>query len=330
MNLTRGTHTFNPAVVLNTYLGMRAPLGNERLMMKAKSSVSYTVYGSKPAIKRRFNLHDPSEKCCFMPNNVMGVNAVRNMCPTLAIILGLERCTNGQLRSTAIQALRMASFTVEEVAGVSRHVRPATITRHYDPGLRNSMKANMAVAIAQAPALKRGNQFVPIDEYLPRKVSKSTIEFAPPEEMLPTRTVSRDQSGGHSLDQQQQNQNSIRDNIQERAGQEVFSLRERVGVEVTNNISHLNHTITSQYQKKDVVSQGCGNYSHVSGIIPPQCKSLWRNEIPGVVELSEVMVDVVDPESVFLPYDLGQTIAGDEESPGPVESNVNRFVFLFQ
>ena len=177
LNLTRGLHTFNPARILNTYLGMRSPLGDARLMMKAKISVPYTKYGNLPTGDKRFNLHDPGVTTCFMPHNVIGQNTVRKMCPTLAAILGQERCTNGQLRATAIQALRMASFTVEEVAGLSRHIRPSTITRHYDPGLRTSMKANMAAAIAQAPALKRGNSFIPVDGAIPKKVTKSKLSL---------------------------------------------------------------------------------------------------------------------------------------------------------
>ena len=134
LNLTRGEHTFNPAMVLECYLSIRTPLGKSRLMMKAKSSVSYTVYGSRPAGPGKFNLHDPNELNCFEAQLVMGKNPVRSMCATLATILQLPHCTNGQLRATAIQALRMASFTVEQAAKVSRHVRPSTINIHYDPG----------------------------------------------------------------------------------------------------------------------------------------------------------------------------------------------------
>ena len=187
LNMTRGTYTFNPARVYEAYLDMRSPLGDARLMMRAKKSVSFTVYDSKPAGKKRFNLHNPEETICFEANQVIGKQTAMKMCPTLAKIMGMPHCTGGQLRATAIQALRMASFTVEQCAKVSRHKRPSTIEISYDPGLRTNMRANMAAAIAQAPSMKRGNPFVPVDQDLPRKASRASVQFADPKDMVPQR-----------------------------------------------------------------------------------------------------------------------------------------------
>ena len=185
LNLTRGEYTFNPARVVETYLGMRDPAGRTRLMMQARKSVTYSEYGCRPAGGKRFNLHNPGEKTCFKPKNVMGVNKIDELVPTFSVILGLPRATNRQVRATAIQALRMASYTTEEVAKVSRHCRPSTIDKHYDPGLRTNTKADMSVAVAQAASMKRGNEFFSVSEHLPRKMSKATVHFKLPADMAP-------------------------------------------------------------------------------------------------------------------------------------------------
>ena len=112
LNMTRGTFTFNPALVLEAYMGMRNTQGDERLMMKARASVKFAEYGAKPAGKKHFNLHNPSETVCFQASQVIGKQTAMKMCPTLARMMGMEHCTGGQLRATAIQALRMASITV--------------------------------------------------------------------------------------------------------------------------------------------------------------------------------------------------------------------------
>ena len=108
LNLTRGEYTCNPARVVETYLGMRDPAGRTRLMMQARKSVTYSKYGCRPAGGKRFNLHNPGEKTCFKPKNVMGVNKIDELVPTFSVILGLPRATNRQVRATAIQALRNA------------------------------------------------------------------------------------------------------------------------------------------------------------------------------------------------------------------------------
>ena len=185
LNLTRGEYTFNPAWVVETYLGMRDPAGRTRLMMQARKSVAYSEYGCRPAGGKRFNLHNPGEKTCFKPKNVMGVNKIDELVPTFSVILGLPRATNRQVRATAIQALRMASYTTEEVAKVSRHRRPSTIDKHYDPGLRTNTKANMAMAVAQAASMKRGSEFFSVSDHLPRKMSKATVHFKLPADMAP-------------------------------------------------------------------------------------------------------------------------------------------------
>ena len=172
--------------MLETYLGMRDPCGDYRLMMKAKSSVSYSVYGCRPAGGKKFNLHEPSSKVCFFASNVIGRNVVKKMCPTLSRILDLPHCTNGQLRTTAIQALRMASFSVEDCTKITRHRCAQTITKNYDPGLRSGTRANMAVAIGQAPSLKRGHDFVPVDTALERKTTRSKVEWASAAAMIPS------------------------------------------------------------------------------------------------------------------------------------------------
>ena len=188
LNLTRGDYTFNPARVVETYIGMRDPTGLARLMMQARQSVSYSVYGCRPAGGKRFNLHDPGEKTCFKPKNVMGVHKIEQLVPTFSTILNLPHATNRQVRATAIQALRMASYTTEEVAKVSRHRRPSTIDKHYDPGLRTSTRADMAVAVAQAASMKRGHGFFSVSEHLPRKMSRATVQFKLPGDMAPALT----------------------------------------------------------------------------------------------------------------------------------------------
>ena len=119
--LTRGERAFNPAQVVQTYLSMRSTEGDsKRLMMQAKVSVKYADHGCKaatPSAKgQRFNLHDPLMKTCFMGGNkVIGKNLLRNLCPKLAEVLKVPRIVNRDMRATAIQALRMAKFSTEEV-----------------------------------------------------------------------------------------------------------------------------------------------------------------------------------------------------------------------
>ena len=179
LNLTRGEIAFNPAKVLEKYLSMRDPEGEPRLLMRPRQSVSFAKWGDKPNANhkeggRAFNLHNPAEQCCFMGKEVLGKDTVSNMIPEFAKLLNLPRQTNKDVRTTAIQTLRMASFTTEEVAKVSRHRQPSTIDRHYDFGLRPSTKADMAVALGQASSLKRGAEFQPVSAHLPRKESNSS------------------------------------------------------------------------------------------------------------------------------------------------------------
>jgi hypothetical protein len=188
LNLTRGAYTFNPYMVLKTYMGMRDPTGLSRLMMQAKESVPYAEYGCGTA-GTKFNLHNPHVFICFKPKNVVGKHKVDKMIPDFATILKQPHATNRQVRSTAIQALRMASFTTNEVAKVSRHRRAETIDLHYDTGLRTNTRADMAVAVGQAASLKRGNAFFPVSDHLPKKVSKSTVEFQSPANMVPSFTA---------------------------------------------------------------------------------------------------------------------------------------------
>ena len=190
LNLTRGEIAFNPAAVLEKYLLLRDPEGLPRLLMRPRQSVAYAECGRKASATykkggRFFNLHDPEEKCCFMGQEVLGKDRISAMVPEFCKLLNLPRFTNKDVRTTAVQTLRMASFTSEEVAKVSRHRRASTIDRHYDIGLRTSTMADMAVALGQASSLKRGAEFQPVSAHLPRKVSNSRIELASPAEMIP-------------------------------------------------------------------------------------------------------------------------------------------------
>ena len=187
--LTTSTYQFNPASILETYLGMRNPEGQSRLMMKHLTSVTYKVHGCRP-VKDKFNLHDPATTICFSGKEVVGKNTVAKMCEALASMLDLPKCTNSQLRSTAIQALRMAEFQLEDIQKVSRHSRADTITKHYDPGQRTSTRANMAVAIGQAAAMRRGEEFQPVAQALVKKVSKARVVMATPDQMIPRRSNS--------------------------------------------------------------------------------------------------------------------------------------------
>ena len=166
---------------------MRHTEGLPRLMMKPLTSVTYKVHGCKP-VAGKFNLHNPETTICFSNKLVIGKHMVARMCEDLAEIMGQPKCTNSQLRSTAIQALRMAEFELEDIQKVSRHVRKETITKHYDPGQRTSTRANMAVAIGQAAAMRRGEVFQPVAPALVRKVSKATVEMATPTQMIPKRS----------------------------------------------------------------------------------------------------------------------------------------------
>jgi len=172
--LTRGERAFNPAEVVQTYMSMRSSDegDSKRLMMQAKQSVKYASHGCEPVIPspkgQRFNLHDPEVKTCFMGGvNVMGKNLLRNLCPKLAEALRMPRVVNRDMRATAIQALRMAKFSTEEVCKISRHKQASTIERNYNIGLHSDQRADMAVAIAQAPLLKRGHEFQSVSEHLP-------------------------------------------------------------------------------------------------------------------------------------------------------------------
>ena len=165
---------------------------SKRLMMQAKQSVKYASHGCEPVIPspkgQRFNLHDPEVKTCFMGGvNVMGKNLLRNLCPKLAEALRMPRVVNRDMRATAIQALRMAKFSTEEVCKISRHKQASTIERNYNIGLHSDQRADMAVAIAQAPLLKRGHEFQSVSEHLPRKTSLGQVQLANPSEMVPTR-----------------------------------------------------------------------------------------------------------------------------------------------
>lgn len=192
--LTRGERAFNPAEVVQTYMSMRSSEegDSKRLMMQAKQSVKYASHGCEPVIPspkgQRFNLHDPEVKTCFMGGvNVMGKNLLRNLCPKLAEALRMPRVVNRDMRATAIQALRMAKFSTEEVCKISRHKQASTIERNYNIGLHSDQRADMAVAIAQAPLLKRGHEFQSVSEHLPRKTSLGQVQLANPSEMVPTR-----------------------------------------------------------------------------------------------------------------------------------------------
>ena len=99
--------------------------------------MSYSKYGCRPAGGKRFNLHDLGEKTCFKPTNVMGENKIGQLVPTFSLILKLPHANNWQVRATAIQALRMASFTTKEVAKVSQlasTASPAPSTSTTTPG----------------------------------------------------------------------------------------------------------------------------------------------------------------------------------------------------
>mgnify|MGYP001080020559 CR=1 FL=1 len=164
--------------MLEKYLLLRDPEGLPRLLMRPRQSVAYAECGRKASATykkggRFFNLHDPEEKCCFMGQEVLGKDRIAAMVPEFCKLLNLPRFTNKDVRTTAVQTLRMASFTSEEVAKVSRHRRASTIDRHYDIGLRTSTMADMAVALGQASSLKRGAE------------SNSRIELASPAEMIP-------------------------------------------------------------------------------------------------------------------------------------------------
>ena len=204
--LTRGERAFNPAEVVKTYMSMRSTEEGDstRLMMQAKISVKFEDYGCKavtPSAKgQKFNLHDPAVKTCFMGGDkVIGKNILRDLCPKFAETLGLPRVVNRDMRATAIQALRMAKFSTEEVCKISRHKRASTVERNYNIGLHSDQRANMAAAIAQAPLLKRGHQFQSVSQYLPRKTSLGRVLMAHPADMVPTgdeeeRNVTRETS----------------------------------------------------------------------------------------------------------------------------------------
>ena len=174
------------------YLAMRDPdpEGLPRLLMSPRQSDSYAKWGCKPNPKhkvggRAFNLHNPDEKCCFMAKEALGKNRISDMVPDFCDLLDLPRFTNKDVRTTAVQTLRMASFTSEEVAKVSRHKRPSTIDYHYDFGLRASTKADMAAALGQASSLKRGGAYQPVSSHLPRKESNPRVKLASPADMIP-------------------------------------------------------------------------------------------------------------------------------------------------
>ena len=168
---------------------MRNPKGLPRLMMKPMKSLTFKVHGAK-SVPGKFNLHSPETTICFSDKQVIGKHMVSHMCEDLASMMNLPKCTNSQLRSTAIQALRMAAFELEDIQKVSRHARKETITLHYDPGQRTSTRANMAVAIAQAAAMRRGEEFQPVAPALVRKKSKARVPMAAPVEMIPRRSSS--------------------------------------------------------------------------------------------------------------------------------------------
>ena len=158
--------------------------------MKPRVSVKYSAVGCKaiaPTLKGlKMNLHCPDEVTFFMgEDHVMGHNMLASLLPNLADVLGVPRVTNRDMRTTAIQALRMAKFSTEEVCKISRHVRGSTIERNYNIGLQSEQRADMAAAICQAPLMKRGNQFQTVSEHLTRKTNVGLIEMAKPKEMVP-------------------------------------------------------------------------------------------------------------------------------------------------
>ena len=119
-------------------------------------------------------------------DHVMGHNMLASLLPNLADVLGVPRVTNRDMRTTAIQALRMAKFSTEEVCKISRHKRASTVERNYNIGLHSDQRADMAAAIAQAPLLKRGHEFQPVSEHLPRKTSVGQVQMAKPVDWIPT------------------------------------------------------------------------------------------------------------------------------------------------
>ena len=102
------------------------------------------------------------------------------MCPALSECLGLERCTNHEIRATVVQTLNMAGvFSPNDIIKVTGHKSTLSLN-NYDPHMRGDKRANMAVAIG----LKRGNGYQPIAQALKKLPAASNSVLNKPEDMV--------------------------------------------------------------------------------------------------------------------------------------------------
>ena len=96
---------------------------------------------------KKFKLED-NPTVWYEPSKV-GLNLVANFLPTLCEALGLKRCTNNQIRPTAIRYIKRGGFSDREIMTISGHKTAETL-KHYDPKPSTERQMGMACAISNA------------------------------------------------------------------------------------------------------------------------------------------------------------------------------------
>ena len=102
------------------------------------------------------NIHSPGEMKLFEPNMKVGPRMLPGMLPSLCKAVGKERCTNHQIRTTAIIYMRRAGIPWLTIAKITGHQSVENLVKYYDLNLEAPGLAEVVGALAQGPSVASG------------------------------------------------------------------------------------------------------------------------------------------------------------------------------
>jgi len=149
------TETFNPGVIFSEYLKYIPECGT----LAGKPGGFLFPRARLPC--KVFDVHNKDTMVLFQPNMPVGKNDISAMLPSLCQAVEKPKCTNHQIRVTAIKALRRAGYDWHTISKITGHKNPQNLVKHYDLTLEAPDLAAMSTAIGSGPAMLQGDKFSP-------------------------------------------------------------------------------------------------------------------------------------------------------------------------
>jgi len=103
-----------------------------------------------------YDIHNPKEMKLFEPNMKVGPRTMPDMLPALCLAVEQPRCTNHQIRTTAIIYMRRSGLSWLTIAKITGHQSVENLIKYYDLSLEGPGLAEVVGALGQGHGVAKG------------------------------------------------------------------------------------------------------------------------------------------------------------------------------